>query len=74
MANEDFDLRDIMLEATAEVQEIIREILQELAEPSEGSQVAQLWAQAPDDMKEQFANSQPEDYRNLITNLGERKT
>lgn len=73
MANDEFDLRDIMLEATAEVQEIIREILQELAEPSEGNQVAQLWSRTPDDMKEQFASSQPEDYRNLIASLGERK-
>lgn len=68
----DFDLNDIMLEAIAEVQEIVRELLTELAAPRAQGQVAQSWATAPEEMKDQFASERPEDYAALMNTLEER--
>lgn len=72
MAN-DFDLNDIILEATAEVQEIVRELLEELAEPYMQAQIRQAWMSAPDEMKDQFASERPEEYRALMSAMEERK-
>ena len=63
---DDFDIRDIMLEAIAEVQEIVREALQELALPQMKAQVRQTWASAPDEMKEAFNTERPEEYKQLM--------
>lgn len=71
MANE-FDLNDIMLEAAAEVQEIVRELLEELTEPHMQTQLRQSWMSAPEEIKEQFARERPEEYRALM-NAMERK-
>jgi hypothetical protein len=69
---DDFDLNDIMLEAAAEVQEIIRELMQELAEPHIRAQVRQAWMSAPDEMKARFASERPEEYRALMSAIEER--
>ena len=63
------DLRDLMLEATAEVQEIVREVLTELAEPQAMNDVHQMWSQMPDQMKEQFASENPEDYQAMMDGM-----
>lgn len=70
---DDLDIRDIMLEATAEIQEIVREVMDELTEPHELEKVRQMWAAAPDEIKEQFMNEQPDDYRSLMESLNERR-
>jgi hypothetical protein len=69
----DLDLNDILLEATAEVQEIVRELMQELAEPHMRAQIRQAWMSAPDEMKDQFAKERPEEYRALMNALEERQ-
>jgi len=69
---DDFDLRDVMLEATAEVQELIREVMTELAEPQMKAKVREAWMSAPDEMKDQFANERPEEYRALMAAMEER--
>ena len=69
----DLDLNDLMLEATAEVQEIIREIMEELAEPQMKAQAAAMWARMPDEMKELYAQERPEEYRAIMELLDERR-
>jgi hypothetical protein len=70
---DDLDLRDIMLEATAEVQEIIRELLEELIEPHDKETIRETWMSAPEELRDQFANERPEEYRALMNALEERK-
>lgn len=70
---DDFDLNDIMLEATSEIQEIIRELMQELAEPHMKAKIREAWMSAPEEMKDQFARERPEEYRALMDALEERK-
>lgn len=70
---EDFDLRDLFLEATAEVQAIVREIMEELAEPGERAQALQAWLTAPDEVREQVMKTDPETYRAIMDAMNERK-
>ncbi len=69
--NTDFDLNDLILEATAEVQEIVREVLEEFALPQIKRAVKQTWLSAPDEMKEQFAQGRPEEYAQLMSLIGQ---
>ena len=71
--SDDFDLKDIMLEATAEIQEIVREVMDELTEPQELEQIRQAWAAATDDEKEQFMQENPDEYRMLMDAIKERR-
>lgn len=64
--NNDLDMQDLLLEATAEVQEIVRELLQELVMPKMRGQVKQMWMTAPDEMKEQFKQERPQEYAALM--------
>lgn len=66
------DLRDIMLEATAEVQQILRELLQELTAEVDKDQVRMMWAQLPDEAKEQFMRENPDEYRMLMDEMERR--
>jgi hypothetical protein len=61
-----FDLRDVMLEAQAEVQAVMREVLQELALPQMIEKFRMQWAQMPPVMKEQFQRERPDEYAALI--------
>ena len=72
--DDEFDVNDIMLEAVAEVQEILRELMMELSAPRAQGQIAQAWATQPDEMKDQFASERPDDYAALMNTLEERKT
>ena len=63
---DDFDSRDILLEATAEVQEIIRDILTDLTAPQVKEQILTSWMTAPDEIKERFAQERPEEYAELM--------
>lgn len=60
------DLRDVMLEAQADVQEVMREVLQELALPQMVTTFVKTWAQMPQAMKEKFQREKPEEYRALM--------
>jgi DNA-binding MarR family transcriptional regulator len=71
---DEFDLRDIFLEATAEVQEIVREVMDELTEPQELEQIRQMWAAATDEQKEQIMRENPEEYKALMDAINERKS
>jgi hypothetical protein len=66
MAEQTYDLRDVMLEAQAEVQEIMREVQQEIAIPLMMEQFKLQWTQMPSAMKEQFARERPQEYATLM--------
>jgi hypothetical protein len=61
-----------MLEATAEIQEIVREVLEELAEPQMLAEIQKQWTSLPDDQKEQFMRENPDEYRALMDAIERR--
>lgn len=63
------DIRDLILEAQAEVQATIREALMELLQPQIMAQVKAIWFNAPDDVKEKFKRERPQDYAALMNEL-----
>jgi hypothetical protein len=69
MADIDFDIRDIMLEAAAEVEEIMREALGEIELPQQKEQMRMMWASVPEDMKEKFKRDKPTEYKELMQAL-----
>jgi hypothetical protein len=68
----DFDLGDIVLEAQADVQEILREFFAELAEPAMMRQLKMMWFTIPDEMKEQFKKDRPEEFAALMKVVEEK--
>lgn len=64
------DLKDLILEATAEVQETVREVMQELSEPRMTQGINQLWISMPDEMKENFKRERPAEYAALMDVIG----
>lgn len=62
----DYDLRDLMLEAQAEVQDVMREVMQGLAEPIMMEQIVMQWHSLPDEMKERFKMDRPQEYAQLM--------
>lgn len=63
------DLNDLLLEATAELQEIVGEVMQELLEPQMLSALRLQWHTLPDDTKEALKQKNPVEYRRLIQML-----
>jgi hypothetical protein len=64
-----FDIRDLMLEAEAEVQAIMREVVQDLVRPQMMAQIKQMWMTAPDEIKESFKRERPQEYAELMEDL-----
>jgi hypothetical protein len=60
------DLRDVILEAQAEVQAIVREVVEDLITPQIHAQVRMQWAQMPDAAREQFAAERPQEYAEVM--------
>lgn len=67
------DIRDVILEAQAEAQEIMREMAQELASPIIGAQIKAVWAGLPDEMKDKFKVEKPQAYAALMRELQRSK-
>jgi len=69
-----FDIRDLMLEAEAEVQAIMREVVQDLMKPQMMAQIKKMWITAPDEIKEAFKRERPQEYAELMEDLkGKRR-
>ena len=69
-----FDIRDLMLEAEAEVQAIMREVVQDLMKPQMMAQIKKMWITAPDEVKESFKRERPQEYAELMEDLkGKRR-
>jgi len=64
------DLRDLLLEATAEVQETLREVMQELIEPMMIQDITRMWMSTPEEMKEQFKREGSAEYAALMDVIG----
>lgn len=60
------DLRDVTLEAAADVQALVRDVLQELAEPALIEKVRLVWSTMPDEMKAKFEQDAPDEFRALM--------
>jgi hypothetical protein len=61
-----FDLRDVMLEAQAEVQDVVREVMEELEMPKVLEEFRLMWAKMSPVQKEKYQQENPEDYAMLI--------
>ena len=66
----DLDMRDMMLEATAEVRAIFRDVMMEMTEPQIEQQLRAQWAQMPQEARERFAVERPEEYKELMKKIG----
>lgn len=66
LGDQAFDVKDMLLEAQADVQEIMREVMQEIAMPQMMTTFKVQWAKMPNEMKERFAKERPEEYRKLM--------
>lgn len=66
MAEKDFDLRDMLLEAEADVQEVMRDMLQELEMPLMKEQAIKQWLSQPEAIKEQVKKESPQEYAALM--------
>lgn len=64
------DLRDVMLEAIADVREIFREVMIEATAPMVDMELRQMWAQMPQELKDRLAAERPEEYEMLMKQLG----
>lgn len=56
------DYQDAILEAQAEVMDVVREVVREFVLPAVQKQARQMWANMPDDMKERFKQERPDEY------------
>lgn len=66
------DIRDLMLEAQAEVQGIMREVVQELVKPQMMKKVRDMWRTAPEEIRESFKRERPKEYMALMNDLKRR--
>ena len=64
------DLRDVMLEAIADVREIFREVMIEATAPLVDMELRQMWAQMPQELKDRLAAERPEEYEMLMKQIG----
>lgn len=67
-----FDIRDVILEAQAEIEAAMREVMRELVEPQMMARVRRMWLTAPDELKEMFRRERPEEYAALMNDLRRR--
>lgn len=64
------EFQDVWMDAQAEVQEVVREIVSEWSAPVMMQQMRLLWAVIEPELKEQFKREHPEDYANLVRSFG----
>lgn len=57
------DIKDATLEATAEMQEIMREVMEEAILPQMKLAARIKWAKMPAEERERFKQERPEEYR-----------
>ena len=63
------DMQDALLEAQAEVQAIMREVMMEIAQAIIVPQAAMTWAKSDADTREQFKQERPDQYDALMKGL-----
>ncbi len=60
------DTRDAILEAQAEVMELVREVMEEILTPQIKVDGRKLWKSLPEEGKEQFKAERPEQYQQFM--------
>jgi len=65
------DLRDMMLEAQADVQDVVQEVMQEIMLPQMVNALRLRWGTVPDDAKEMLKKNQPDTYHRLMQMMEE---
>jgi len=65
------DIRDLMLEAQADMQEAVQEVMQEIMEPQMVNALRLRWGTVPDEAKEILKKNQPETYNRLMQMMEE---
>jgi len=68
MAKE-FDYRDLLLSATADVTRLMGEVMQEMTAAEANEQMLMIWHSLPAEMKEKFKKDRPEEYKLLMDQL-----
>lgn len=68
-----FDYRDLLLEAYADFQEIVTELLQELQMPQMLEALRVRWMTMPDEAKEQVKELYPDMYDEIMEMIGQQK-
>lgn len=63
------DLQDAILDAQAEIMDVLREVGREIALPMIEGKAKAVWAQMSPEMKEQFKQERPEEYAALMKGL-----
>ncbi len=59
------DVKEAILEAQAEMMELVRDVMMEAVLPQIKLQARKMWATMPDDMKERFKAERPQEYAEL---------
>lgn len=70
MSSDAIDFRDMLLECTAEIKEVFRDAMLELAEPMIEMELRVAWSRMPDDLKARMMIEQPEAYKELMKHIG----
>ncbi len=70
MQSDSVDLRDIMLEAIAEVREAFRDVMIDLTQPIVRLELARVWAELPPEMKDKVMAEMPDEYEMLMKEIG----
>lgn len=66
------DMRDLILESSAEVREMFREAVIELTQPILDMELKRQWAMLPAEIKDKLAQERPEEYAELMKYIGGR--
>lgn len=65
----DFDLRDVILEAQADITELMREVMIEIQTPQILEEAAKEWYRLPADKKAKFKEEEPAAYAALMNHF-----
>ena len=63
------DLRDVLLEAVADVRVVFRDVMMELTAPVVNQELIKAWAMMPPELKDRLAKERPEEYKQLMDYL-----
>lgn len=63
------DIKDAVLEAQADLTEIVRDTMRDMILPMVEKQARQMWATMPDEMKERFKQERPQEYAALMKGM-----
>ncbi len=67
------DYKDAILDAQAEVMDVVREVVREFVLPAVEKNAKALWAKMPDEKKEQFKQERPGEYDALMKGINREK-